>query len=137
MSTTKVDHRIDLVETLKKTSIKAVRSEVIFGAPSEGCGGVGICRIIAGSFNIQHKCPKVSALISMTEEGKIKIKFSKSTMQPRFMKRHFRWLLFQVVEPYQIPDILLQKLNHDMGGYTIHPGIYQVWESQEWMVVEF
>ncbi|MEI6411839.1 MAG: hypothetical protein WCR52_20780, partial [Bacteroidota bacterium] len=122
---------------IRKTTFKSVKSEVIFGAPSEGCGGVGICRIIAGSLNIQYKCPKVSALISLTEEGKIKMKFAKNSMQPRFMKRHFRWLLFQVMEPYAVPETLLNKLNQELQGYTINPGIYQVWETRDWMIVEF
>ena len=138
MNTTKVNRTITTVEsTIQKTTFKSVKSEVIFGAPSEGCGGVGICRIIAGSLNIQYKCPKVLALISLTEEGKIKMKFAKSSMQPRFMKRHFRWLLFQVMEPYAVPDMLLRKLNPELQDFTINPGIYQVWETRDWMIVEF
>lgn len=80
-------------------------------------------------------CPKVPALLSMTPEGKLRFEFDKNSMEGRYMRRHFRWLLFQVFEPYMIPYNLLRLMKIEQR--TIKPGIYQVWEAGDRLVVEF
>ena len=112
-----------------------VRADVVLGSPSANCGGVGICRVMAYGEGAAISCPKVASWICLTQDNKIRIEFLKSSMEGRFMRRHFRWMLFQVFEAYVIPYPLLTgcKIEHR----TIRPGIYQVWESVDRLFVEF
>ena len=112
-----------------------VRAEVVLGSPSANCAGVGICRVMALGENAGLSCPTVPALISITEEGKLRLEFQKSSMEGRFMRRHFRWSLFQVFEPYLVPYHILGHTKLEQR--TIRPGIYQVWEVEDTLIVDF
>lgn len=112
-----------------------IRAEVVLGSPSANCGGVGICRVMAYGEGVNISCPKVAAWISVTAEGKLRFEFQKNAMEGRYMRRHFRWLLFQVFESYTVPFSLLGGLKLEQR--TIHPGIYQVWEMGESLIVDF
>lgn len=112
-----------------------IRTDVVLGSPSSNCSGVGICRVMAYGENPDMKCPRVAAWVSVTEEGKMRFEFEKASMEGRYMRRHFRWLLFQVFEPCLIPFSLLRSTTIEQR--TIRPGIYQVWEVGERLIVEF
>lgn len=112
-----------------------VRADVVLGSPSANCSGVGICRVMASGEGSQVSCPKVQAWIGVTKEGKLRFEFEKSSMDGRFMRRHFRWLLFQVLEPYLVPYATLKSLK--LKERTIQPGIYTVWEVDNHLIVEF
>ncbi|MFN0014487.1 MAG: hypothetical protein ACKVU2_08055 [Saprospiraceae bacterium] len=112
-----------------------IRTDVVLGSPSANCSGVGICRVLAQGEMAGITCPKVATSISLTKEGKMRFEFEKSSMEGRYMRRHFRWLLFQVFEPCLVPYSLLKSAKIEQR--TIRPGIYQVWESEECLIVEF
>ena len=112
-----------------------VRTDVVLGSPSANCGGVGICRVMARGEGADVTCPKTDAWLSLTEEGRLRFEFQKSSMEGRFLRRHFRWMLFQVLEPYVVPYRLLGGLKIEQR--TIQPGIYQVWEVGDALIVDF
>lgn len=112
-----------------------VRAEVVLGSPSANCSGVGICRVMAQGEGTEYKCPCIPAQLSITAEGKIRFEFNKASMEGRYLRRHFRWALFQVFEAYTIPYSVLGNLKIEQR--TIRPGIYQVIETNERMIVEF
>ncbi|MBK9337939.1 MAG: hypothetical protein IPM98_15900 [Lewinellaceae bacterium] len=116
-------------------STHKIRTDVVLGSPSANCGGVGICRVMASGENLDVKCPRVATWVSVTEEGKMRFEFEKASMEGRYMRRHFRWLLFQVFEPYLVPHSLLRSQKIEQR--TIRPGIYQVWEVDDRLIVEF
>lgn len=116
-------------------SEQKVRGEVVLGSPSANCGGVGICRVMAAGQDANIRCPKVQAFISLTEEGKLRFEFQKSSMEGRYMRRHFRWLLFQVFETYVVPHPVTKGLK--IAQRTIKPGIYQVWDVEGSLIVDF
>ena len=117
-------------------SAHKIRTDVVLGSPSANCSGVGICRVMARGAELDTvKCPRVSAMVGVTKEGKMRFEFEKASMEGRYMRRHFRWLLFQVFEPYTVPYTLLRSMKMDQR--TIQPGIYQVWEVGERLIVEF
>lgn len=116
-------------------SEQKVRADVVLGSPSANCGGVGICRVMAQGERTGISCPVTAAWISRTTEGKLRFEFDKSTMERRYMRRHFSWLLFQVFEPYTVPYSLLRY--EKLAQRTIQPGIYQVFEAGNRLVVEF
>lgn len=51
------------------------------------------------------------------------------------MRRHFGWMLFQVCEAYEIPARVSRHISEDK--IRIQPGIYSVWESGRYLVIEF
>lgn len=112
-----------------------IRAEVVLGSPSANCGGVGICRVMALGENANISCPRLPVLLSLTEEGKLRLEFQKSSMEGRFLRRHFRWSLFQVFEPYLIPYSVMGHTKLEQR--TIRPGIYQVWEVGDTLMVDF
>lgn len=114
---------------------KKVKTEIMFGNPSTSCQGVGICKVMSYGQHTVQKCPKVTAWISVTQEGRLRFSFLKSTMDKPLIRKHFRWLLFQVCEPY----ILSERIAHKLGltDAMVRPGIYTVWESHRYLIVDF
>ncbi len=121
--------------TLK--SLYRMRTDVILGSPSANCSGVGICRVMAYGEErpSEWTCPLVSAWMSVTENSKLRFEFEKSNLNKSVLKAHFRWMLFQVVEPYVVPYSLLPGKR--IAERTIRPGVYQVWDAGQHLVVEF
>lgn len=127
-NTTTVQHQ-------KAYSGQKVRAEVVLGSPSANCGGVGICRVMAYGEDADISCPRVASWLSITKEGKIRFEFEKDSMEGRFMRRHFRWFLFQVFETYVVPRSILGPLKLEQRA--IRPGIYTVMEVDNRLIVEF
>lgn len=137
MSLNQTNQEFFPIKSMSASVRRSIRSEVVFGTPSSGCDGVGICRIIPVSRKVACKCPSVTAQINLASNGRLRMKFNKDSMERRFMKRHFGWMLFQVLEPYEIPRSLVRKLGLEGSDLLIMPGIYTVWETAEYMIVEF
>jgi len=118
-----------------KQVLKRIKSEVILGSPGMDCQGVGVCRVMAYGEPFDGKCPLITAWMSMTAERKLRLAFWKSTIDRRLMKRHFGWLLFQVYEMYELPVELSLALSPE--PIKIFPGIYPVWETPRFLIVDF
>ncbi|MBL7780226.1 MAG: hypothetical protein JNM22_03345 [Saprospiraceae bacterium] len=116
-------------------TLKRVKSEIILGSPGMDCQGVGVCRVMAYDNSYQGKCPVITSWLSLTDQNKIRCAFWKSTMDKRFMKRHFGWMLFQVFELYEIPAEVVRTLTTE--PLKIYPGIYPVWETSRFLIVDF
>lgn len=118
-------------------SIQRTRTDVILGSPSANCSGVGICRVLAhgavGSSGVV--CPRVKAWLSVTASGKLRFEFEKNSLSEETLRKHFSWMLFQVLEPCVIPYRLLRY--RTISQRTIRPGVYQVWDTGTYLVVEF
>ena len=112
-----------------------VRADVVLGSPSANCSGVGICRVMAHGAGAEISCPNVPTLVSFTKAGKIRFEFDKKSMEGRYMRRHFRWALFQVFEHYIIPHSVLGAVK--LEKRTINPGIYSVLEVGDRLIVDF
>ncbi len=118
-----------------KQTLKRIKSEVILGSPGMDCQGVGVCRVMAYGEPFDGKCPVITAWMSVTAERKLRFSFWKSTMDRRLMKRHFGWQLFQVYELYELPAELTKPLLKEPG--KVYPGIYPVWETSRFLIVDF
>lgn len=114
---------------------RKLKTEILLGNPCTGCQGVGICRVMSYGQSKDCKCPTVTAWICATAHGKIRINFLKSSMDKPTIGKHFRWLLFQVYEAYNLPEGLAIALGH--REITVQPGIYTVWETQRYLTVDF
>ena len=118
-----------------KQTLKRIKSEVILGSPGMDCQGVGVCRVMAYGEPFEGKCPVITAWMSVTAERKLRFSFWKSTIERRTMKRHFGWLLFQVYELYELPAELTRPLTKE--PVKVYPGIYPVWETSRFLIVDF
>ncbi len=83
----------------------------------------------------QVSCPSIKTRLMKTENGRLRIRFDRAKMENRYLKRHFRWNLFQVLEPFELPDWACRKI--DLTQCRIEPGIYTVWETAEAFIVDF
>lgn len=112
-----------------------IRSDVILGSPSAHCNGVGICRVMGRGEAVGLTCPSVPATLKATPQGALRMELEKKTMDAAYRRKHFNWMLFQVVEPYRLSP----KMRRDLGcnGKWIQPGVYQVWETEKYMIIEF
>jgi hypothetical protein len=120
----------------RATGVK-LKSEIVFGSPALGCQGSGICKVVPAGINTEEwKCPHGQAWVSLTKEQKIRFAFIKSSMELRQMRRFFRWHLFQVYEPFRMPLFAERRLGAAVP-LIIAPGIYQVWETDRTLIVEF
>jgi len=119
---------------IKKTRVKA---DIVFGSPSTGCKGSGVCTVIPifqGRSNL--KCPSATAWISMVNKKKIRFAFLKSSMTEQQIKCHFRWNLFQVFESVSMPFFVQKGIgaNHQL---IVKSGIYIVEERLLELIVDF
>ncbi len=126
---------VSLRRTLYKQALKRIKSEIILGSPGMDCQGVGVCRVMAYGEPFNGKCPVVTAWLSQTDERKLRCAFWKSTMDRRLMKRHFGWMLFQVFEMYEVPATISKIITTE--PIKIFPGIYPVWETPRFLIVDF
>jgi len=110
-------------------------SQVVLGSPSTGCSGLGICKMYMSDHPIQVRCPVISVWLMNSEGSRLRISFAKASMESRYRKRHFRWNLFQVLEPFDLPGWTQRKL--ELTQRRIEPGIYNVWETEEALIVDF
>ncbi|MBL7802614.1 MAG: hypothetical protein JNL02_02685 [Saprospiraceae bacterium] len=116
-------------------TVKKLKAEVILGSPNAGCSGVGICRVMAATKQIDCPCPSVTTWVGITESGRVQFAFIKSAMDEKMIRRHFRWALFQVLEAYEMPLHITRYLKSP--GLLIEPGIYTVWDTPDRLIVEF
>jgi hypothetical protein len=120
---------------LQITTQNKVKAEIMFGNPSMGCQGVGICKVLSYGQETTNKCPKVTAWISTTVEGKLRFRFLKSSMEKSYIRKHFGWRLFQVYNTYELSEKVANKLG--LLEAKVAPGIYTVWETPRHFVVDF
>ncbi|MDW8230579.1 MAG: hypothetical protein RMJ33_12150 [Saprospiraceae bacterium] len=118
-------------------ALQRIRTDVILGSPSANCSGVGICRVMAyrDGGHPHVPCPYLRAWLSVTNVGRLRFEFEKTSLSAAIVEEHFPWMLFQVLEPYIVPYRLLPGLK--IAERTIRPGVYQVWDSGSYFLVEF
>jgi len=113
----------------------AIRSDVILGSPSARCNGVGICRVMGIGEHPESPCARFRAELSLNEKGQIMFVFSKNEFDAGQLHKHFRWGLFQVLEPYRVSARLCRQIGWKSGW--IYPGAYRVWETATSLTVIF
>jgi len=85
--------------------------------------------------NLHLRCLIITARLVGKDNGRLRIHFCKAGMEKRYLKRHFRWSLFQVLESFELPTRVRRKLGLTQGW--IEPGIYTVWEMEDFLIVDF
>jgi|GEM_PF-624988 len=138
MKAIKFEQEIDSYPQMRaaeRNNYKCIRADLVLGSPVAGCSGLGVCRILSARQTWKGKCPKVSAWMSVADQGQLRVSFMKNSMDLKMMRRHFRWTLFQVLEAFELPAFLVLELQ--LEQLWIAPGIYTVWETPDLLIVDF
>lgn len=116
---------------LSITPFLEVEMEVVFGSPSQNCGGSGICMMISRLPKARVlPCPHARASVAVVGNS-LRFRFAKSQMMEQYARRYFSTGYFEVFEAYQVP----LRISRSLGrlGLMVRPGKYQVEETaQEW-----
>ena len=122
------------IQTLSPVEQKFYHCDVIFGAPSAGCRGTGICRIIAREDNIpgvpaQKNCKQTRAMFVRTQgEGSVELILFRNTLCAQIVRHHLDAGILYIPEACPLPAGMIAHLN--IRGKRIQPGLYKVEERQ-------
>ncbi len=109
---------------------KVLQCDVIFGAPSAGCQGTGICKIAAREERAERKrdCRNTIAWLAPVAGGTgVTLFFFRENLCSELMRKHFRHGVLTVAEPCRLPHSLTRQL--DLKITEIPPGRYALEES--------
>ncbi|MDX2135078.1 MAG: hypothetical protein SFV52_09835 [Saprospiraceae bacterium] len=109
---------------------KVLQCDVIFGAPSAGCQGTGICKIAAREERSMRKrdCRNTVAWMAPVAGGTgITLFFFRENLCSELIRKHFRHGVLTVAEPCRVPHSLIRQL--DLKITEIPPGRYALEES--------
>lgn len=81
------------------------------------------------------RCTAYKAYYQLTPSSKVRVSFRKRNLPPDVLQQIFGKGQFEMPFTYELPSTLLHKLGID--SYKIHPGMYPVFESYDFIRVEF
>lgn len=108
-----------------------VKTEVVFGSPSQNCGGSGICMMISRLPKARVlSCPHAPAFVAVVGDG-LRFRFLKDQQMEPYAWRYFSTGYFEILEAYRLPLSISRGLG--LFGMGLMPGKYRVEETaQEW-----
>ena len=109
---------------------KVVYCDVVFGAPSSGCQGTGICKIVAREDHVRRSrnCQSTLAYAAQGTHGNgVTLFFFREYLCSNLMRRHFRHGVLTVEESCRLPESLIKQL--DLNIREILAGRYCLEES--------
>ena len=112
-------------------------AEVVFGAPSANCRGVGICRIVPPKEC--RPCPCLyapSKIGTLPVGGGLKLTLDKKDCPDVVRQQYFNTKLLQINEPFPIADDLLLGLGLPAGRKG-KAGVYRMIETTDCYEWEF
>jgi hypothetical protein len=124
---------VDTSQPKQQGMAAGIRTEVIFGTPSQNCIGSGICMIMSRLPVRQPlRCPHAPAWIYF-EQDQLVFRFSKSAMLREEVKSRFSTPWFLVMESFQLPRHFARQLG--LPSSWVPPGLYKVTETnQDWFL---
>lgn len=117
---------------------KNIKAEVQFGAPSDKCKGVGICRVstLASFTKTESFINRALAIITTDENDQLVFQFFRHSISPETRKIYFQDLKFFILEEFSLPQVVIKYLKNT-DEFTITPGVYEVKESEYFLTVSF
>ncbi len=122
-----------------------IHANVEFGVlQSNGnCVNIGICRIntthykdMAVSRPKQRRCPLAQALLSVSDQGRLRVFFPRNGMMPCTERTFFKAPLFPVPLPYFLPETIQNGLP-GLEQNIISAGMYPIRRGEEGYWIEF
>ena len=126
-----------LVDT---NSIKSLRCDVVFGSPSVGCRGTGICKLNANGLRktVESKqtCRGASALLVVPDEGKgVSLIIPRAFLCVNILRNHLKNNELCLHEPCRIPAGIVSALGLQIK--YLSPGTYPVVPSEGFFRIDF
>ncbi|MCS6928173.1 MAG: hypothetical protein NZM43_01630 [Saprospiraceae bacterium] len=119
-------------EVFRKGTSRQVAAEVEFGViQAQGdCLGVGICRIITTHHTRKpslpsRRCARASALLEVSDDGRLEIFFPKLCMPPCTEKTFFQKRVFPLPVPFFLPEHI-QQLLPELKQIILSAGLYPI-----------
>ena len=113
-------------------------ADVVFGSPSNGCAGSGICRVtapIAQQLDMTGRwsCHRAIALVRRASPQSLAFHFVLRSLCQKALEQHFPGGFFLVETPFKF------RSNYWSRGqsFSIQPGAYPVVRSQDYLTVNF
>ncbi|MCB0543678.1 MAG: hypothetical protein KDC70_09175 [Saprospiraceae bacterium] len=110
-------------------TIKSLRCDVVFGSPSVGCRGTGICKLNANGVRntaaLRQSCRGASALLVPLDDGRgVSIVIPRAFLCVNILRNQLRHDVLKLTEPCPIPQTIVDTLGLEMK--TLPPGAYPV-----------
>ena len=120
---------------------KNIRCDVVFGSPSLGCRGTGVCKITAyqpanQTSGLRRDCKKASGFISAGNGGTtLNMMLPKGFLCVNILRNHFKNNSLELKEPCVIPSAFQAALGLKIK--MIPPGIYSVTDMEHFLHIDF
>ena len=118
-----------------ETQIK-VKSEVVFGSPSQNCSGSGICFVAAYRpyRPLRWSCPRTLSLLSSDNPYRFSMHFRREDLSPDLQQKYFNSPVFCIEEPVMLAKSLCKSLG--LAHETLPRGTYPIYENEAgWTIV--
>lgn len=126
-----------LVET---NAVKSLRCDVVFGSPSVGCRGTGICKLNANGIRrateLKQTCRGTSALLLPIDGGKgVSMILPRELMCVNIVRNHLRNNVLNMPESCRIPAVIASALGLQIK--YLPSGTYPVIQSDGFFRIDF
>ncbi len=119
---------------------KSLRCDVVFGSPSVGCRGTGICKLnahnSARAVALKHNCRGAGGLLISSNEGEgVSLILPRELLCTHIVRNHLRHGVLQMDEPCKIPSNIVAALGLKIT--TLAPGNYPVENLHRYYRIDF
>lgn len=121
-------------------TLQSLRCDVVFGSPSVGCRGTGICKLnangVAQALVMKQTCRGASALLVPINGGEgVSMIIPREFLCINIIRNHFRHNVLQMNEPCPIPKGFINTLGLKIKDLA--PGTYPVKEMDGLYRIDF
>ncbi len=119
---------------------KSLSCDVVFGSPSVGCRGTGICKLNAHNVTrtvaLKQSCRGATALLVSFDEGeRVSLILPHAFLCAQIVRNHLRHGLLHMTEPCKLPGSISTALGLKIK--TLKPGIYPVETLNSYYKIDF
>lgn len=127
-------------EQTEQQGRKLIRCDVVFGSPSLGCRGTGVCKITAHQpmrpGGQRQNCRSTVAFLSAGENGQsVCLTLLREFLCTNILRNHLRHNTLEMKEPCSLPPGFVTALGLHVN--SIRPGTYRVEEGNGCFKIHF
>ncbi|GJM34141.1 MAG: hypothetical protein DHS20C18_31420 [Saprospiraceae bacterium] len=114
----------------KALFIPTIQAEVIFGRPSRGCDGVGICQVMVEPIiePLRKSCDRTKVALFRQNDFLV-FQFQRNQLCPCLLRKQFRRDYFLIAEPVELPEEI--QFHLEQLPPLIQPGCYPILFKEE------
>lgn len=121
-------------------SLKSLSCDVVFGSPSVGCRGTGICKLNAHGVRktaaLRQSCRGAVVLLVPLDSGEgVTMLLPREFLCAHILRKHLRHNTLQISAPCKIPPGIVAAL--DLKIHQLSPGHYAVIQTDGFYRIDF